>query len=60
MKKKVAFYSCLFGETRMYLHITLNFKENQKIHNICRLGYQFQMLQIKLNKTLLSNVAKSL
>lgn len=27
---------------------------------ICRLGYQFQMLQIKLNKTLLQSIAKSL
>ena len=58
--KKVALYSCLFGQTRTYLHITLNSKENQRSITICRLGYQFQMLQIKLNKTLLSNVAKSL
>lgn len=41
----MALYSCLIGQTRTPLHITLNSKENWRSIMICTLGYQFWILQ---------------
>lgn len=52
----MALYSCLFGQTRSHLHITLNSKENERSKTICTLVYQLQTLHKNLNKSLLSKV----
>lgn len=53
-------YSCLFGQTRTHLHITLHSRKNWRSITICTLGYQFQTLQKKTEQVSTVWSAKSL
>lgn len=51
MQEEWGFAILIYGQNRIYLRITLTYKENERSAMICRLGYKFQMLQIKISKT---------